>query len=70
MDKLITPVVFTDEQGQHQVMTEDGNIIKCTMTCVTDEIGNPPMALVKMFVKLATDKEHARELVKQQWQIM
>lgn len=60
------PVVFTDEQGRHQILLSSGEIMRpVILTQVTDEINETPVLLVKVFCNLATDLVSAREIIAQ-----
>lgn len=57
-------VVFTNESGQHMVMTPNGDVIPCLIfTRVMDHHNEYPEVLMKALCNLATDEAQAREII-------
>lgn len=58
------PVVFTNEQGYHMVMTANGDVLSSVVeTIVTDKHNDFARCQAEFICNLATDEEQAREII-------
>lgn len=63
MTKSRLPVVYTDDKGQHIVMSTGGEDIQgIIFTRVHDENKEATTVLVKLYCRLATDRESALKM--------
>lgn len=61
-------VVFTDPNGQHMVMLQDGSVMQAVIsTEVMDAVNERAKVTILAFCNLATDEEHAKQII-EQWQ--